>query len=718
MQISAITSRRAGRLGGTLVVMMMLAALLPAVASAATAPTITSTASTTFTVGVAGTFTVTTAGVPTPAIAEAGSLPSGVTFVDHLNGTGTLAGTPAAATNGSYPLTFTAANGNLPDAVQGFTLVVSAGTAPAITSTASTNFTIGVAGTFTVTATGTPTPAIGESGSLPSGVTFVDHGNGTGTLAGTPAAATNGSYPLTFTAANGNLPNAAQSFTLFVTSGSAPTITSAATTTFTIGVAGTFAVTTTGSPVPSIVRTGSALPTGVTFVDNGNGTGTLAGTPAAATNGSYALTFAAANGNLPNAVQGFTLVVTTGTAPTITSAATTTFTVGVAGTFMVTTTGSPVPSIVRTGSALPTGVTFVDHGNGTATLAGTPGAGTNGSYALTLTAANGNPPPAVQAFTLVVGTAGPSVTINQAASQIDPTATSPINFTVVFGAAVTGFATGDVTISGTAGGTKVATVTGSGTTYNVAVTGMTTAGTVIATVPAGVAIDAGGGANAASTSTDNTVSWATTGASITLTTSAPTPPGAKDPVITWGQGFNLGVQFASNGAGRTVQIQAMRDGITWNTVTSLTMDASGRASYYYTPVTNLWYRAVFAGAADLAGATSNQVRTVVRQIALLRPTSSGAVTSVARGRSVTFTTTVRPSRPELTPASVTYWVFVKAGSSWHQYARRSVSAGTSGIATFTWTFSTSGLWYVRSMANPTPYNANSVMSPTELYRVS
>jgi predicted CxxxxCH...CXXCH cytochrome family protein len=107
----------------------------------------------------------------------------------------------------------------------------------------------------------------------------------------------------------------------------------------------------------------------------------------------------------------------------------------------------------------------------------------------------------------VADTTPPTVTINQAAAQADPTSTSPINFTVVFSEATTNFATGDVTIGGTAGGTKTATVTGSGTTYNVAVTGMTTAGTVTATVPLGVATDAAGNGNTASTSTDNSVSW-------------------------------------------------------------------------------------------------------------------------------------------------------------------------------------------------------------------
>jgi len=109
-------------------------------------------------------------------------------------------------------------------------------------------------------------------------------------------------------------------------------------------------------------------------------------------------------------------------------------------------------------------------------------------------------------FTITGATVAPEVTINQAAAQADPTSTSPINFTVVFDQAVTGFATGDVTLSGTAGATT-GTVTGSGTTYNVAVSGMASNGTVIATIPAGVAQNASAQTNNASTSTDNTVTY-------------------------------------------------------------------------------------------------------------------------------------------------------------------------------------------------------------------
>jgi hypothetical protein len=112
---------------------------------------------------------------------------------------------------------------------------------------------------------------------------------------------------------------------------------------------------------------------------------------------------------------------------------------------------------------------------------------------------------------------GPSVTINQAATQSDPTSSSPINFTVVFSAPVTDFTSGDVSLSGTAGATE-AVVTGSGATYNVAVSCMTNSGTVIASINAGMAHNSLGQPNHSSTSTDNTVTFniSNEGPSITI----------------------------------------------------------------------------------------------------------------------------------------------------------------------------------------------------------
>jgi hypothetical protein len=114
---------------------------------------------------------------------------------------------------------------------------------------------------------------------------------------------------------------------------------------------------------------------------------------------------------------------------------------------------------------------------------------------------------------------GPTVTINQAAGQADPTNSGTVNFTVVFSEATTGFVDSDVTPGGTAGGTKSAAVTGGPTTYNVAVSGASGNGTVSATVNAGAIQDAAGNNSSASTSSDNTVTLDTTGPTVTNVTS-------------------------------------------------------------------------------------------------------------------------------------------------------------------------------------------------------
>jgi hypothetical protein len=78
---------------------------------------------------------------------------------------------------------------------------------PAITSANSAQFTAKNPGSFDVISSGSPPPSLSESGKLPSGVTFKDHGDGSGTLSGTPSAGTVGSYSITIEAGNG-FPNA------------------------------------------------------------------------------------------------------------------------------------------------------------------------------------------------------------------------------------------------------------------------------------------------------------------------------------------------------------------------------------------------------------------------------------------------------------------------------------------------------------------------------
>jgi outer membrane protein assembly factor BamB len=106
--------------------------------------------------------------------------------------------------------------------------------APAITSANQATFVVGKAGSFKVTATGVPAPTLSIAGTLPTGITFTPS---TGMLAGTPGAGTTGNKPLTFTATNGVVPDATQSFTLSIVAqakGSTVTFNDSHCTTFTM----------------------------------------------------------------------------------------------------------------------------------------------------------------------------------------------------------------------------------------------------------------------------------------------------------------------------------------------------------------------------------------------------------------------------------------------------------------------------------------------------
>ena len=237
---------------------------------------------------------------------------------------------------------------------------------------------------FTINTSGIPTPSIIESGSLPSGITLTDNGDGTADLAGTALAGTAGSYSLTIKADNGTGTPATQNFTLIITSAtSAPTITSNSSDTETFGVPFSFTVNTTGFPAPSLTKTG-ALPAGISFKDNGDGTATIAGTATASAVGNYPLTIKAKN-SVASVTQNFTLIITK--APVINPIPTKTAHVGTAFSMTIKSSGYTIPTLTESGT-LPNGINFTDNGDGTATLAGTPAVGSGNSYSITVKATN------------------------------------------------------------------------------------------------------------------------------------------------------------------------------------------------------------------------------------------------------------------------------------------------------------------------------------------
>ena len=105
---------------------------------------------------------------------------------------------------------------------------------------------------------------------------------------------------------------------------------------------------------------------------------------------------------------------------------------------------------------------------------------------------------------VVAETVQPTVTIEQAASQADPTASYAVSFDVVFSDAVTEFVAADVVLGGTAPATVTSVTSVTPTEWTVVATA-TGSGTVTADIPADAVTGSFSGPFAASTSTDNTV---------------------------------------------------------------------------------------------------------------------------------------------------------------------------------------------------------------------
>ena len=129
---------------------------------------------------------------------------------------------------------------------------------------------------------------------------------------------------------------------------------------------------------------------------------------------------------------------------------------------------------------------------------------------------------------IFIDTAPLTVTLNQAATQADPTNTKPIAFTAVFNKPInlSSFSTSDITQSGTAAVTAWSIVNSDGglnQTFTLTATAITSGSPEVIVKPslqAGVVQDLAGNSNTFSTSTDNKVTYDTVTPSIAISTPA------------------------------------------------------------------------------------------------------------------------------------------------------------------------------------------------------
>ena len=187
------------------------------------------------------------------------------------------------------------------------------------------------------------------------------------------------------------------------------------------------------------------------------------------------------------------------------------------------------------------------------------------------------------------------------------------------------------------------------------------------------------------------------------------------------EGVTLVAQFAASGANRSVVFEVSKDQVTWSSIATVNSDASGRASTFYRPSDNRYYRAKFAGAGDLGPGMSPVVRVVVRSLIFIRPIGCTSTSPCVRndGTTVTFTATARPNRPELPTQQVQFVLQRRSGSTYVGVLTevRNVSK-TTGTAVLAINFSAPGTYRLRANLLPTPVNANSFPTEFEYYRIT
>jgi hypothetical protein len=111
----------------------------------------------------------------------------------------------------------------------------------------------------------------------------------------------------------------------------------------------------------------------------------------------------------------------------------------------------------------------------------------------------------------------------------------------------------------------------------------------------------------------------------------------------------------------------------------------------------------------------NVIGLSARQTIAVHP--SRAAGTIARGKVVTFSATVKPVQPAGSHATVRFELYRKVSGLWKLAVGRSVIASATGTATLRWTFSTAGSWYLRARALANPTFAASAWSSRISYTV-
>lgn len=328
-----------------------------------------------------------------PLTLTASPLPTGATFTDHADGTGTFDWTPGFTQSGSYPVTFIASDNSLADTEIVTITVNNVNRAPVLVAIGPKSVNEGVNLNFGTSASdpdGT-VPTLTAS-PLPTGATYTDHGNGTGTFDWTPDFTQANDYNIVFRASDGSLLDT-EIVVITVNNANQPPILAA------IGpksvnenVNLNFGVSATDGDGSTPILTTSTLPSGALFTDNGNGTGTFDWTPDYTQAGIDTVVFRATDGLLTDTEIVVITVNNVDRPPVLNQIAAGPVNVNEGATLVLNITATDpdigtIPSITST--ATPPNAVLVDNGDGSAVFTFNPDFSQAGIYPISFYASDG-----------------------------------------------------------------------------------------------------------------------------------------------------------------------------------------------------------------------------------------------------------------------------------------------------------------------------------------
>ncbi len=345
----------------------------------------------------------------------ASNLPTGATFNDAGNGTGTLAWTPGYNQAGNFTVTVTATDDGSPMLSDAETFMISVGDVnrpPVLAAIGNQAVNEGEALNLDLSASDPDGDGLAITAmSAPTGSAFTDNGDGTASFSWTPGFGSTGNYNVTFTVTDTGSPPASDAETIQIAVGNVnrpPMLTPIGNRAVNENELLSFTVTATDPDGDALALTVAGLPTGATWNDNGDGTGAFAWTPAFNQGGNHQVSFTATDNGTPVQAVTEAISISVGNVnrpPVLTPIGNQVVNEGVLLQLALQATDPDGDGLTIALAGAPLGMALQDNGDGTGTLAWTPGFGDAGNRNVTVSVTDDGTPAAMdqEAVMITVG---------------------------------------------------------------------------------------------------------------------------------------------------------------------------------------------------------------------------------------------------------------------------------------------------------------------------